>query len=66
MVYNQVKEITKEDYTKAIKNNGTFTDSQLCSILGQCLVCGYGIYGHSVYTDNNRYYIKYNHGSTCD
>ena len=60
MVTTKIKEITKEQYLRATKENdasGIFTVSE---------VCGYGVYGEHYYEDKGHYFVKYQLGTSCD
>ena len=54
------KEITEEQYKRAtIEHNmdGIFSEQEYC---------GYGIYGEIFYKEDDKYYVRYQLGSSCD
>lgn len=66
MPYFYEKEISKEVYDNAQKNNGYITDDDKKSIFSVCELCGYGIYGAQAYKQKGKYYCTYYRGSSCD
>ena len=61
-----IKEISKEIYDKAIKNNGYITDEDEWKVFTESQIMGYGIYGTHVYEEDGKYYVHYSMGDTCD
>ena len=60
------REISKEIYDKAIKNRGYITGEDREKVWDISDLCGYGIYGDQVCKENDKYFVKYYRGSTCD
>ena len=60
------KEITKEQYDKAMKTNGYVSSELECELFNDCERWGYGVYCARVYEENNTYYVRYSLGSSCD
>lgn len=60
------REITKEIYDNAMNNRGYITASDESKVFTISELCGYGVYGTKVFTDNGKYYVRYDMGSTCD
>ena len=56
---NVCYEISKEDYEKAQKEGA-------CSIIGEAILWGYGVYGAEVSQVDDKYYLSYKRGETCD
>ena len=52
-------EITKEDFEKA-KEQGAR------SLIGESIICGYGVYGAEVKEIDGKYYLSYERGDRCD
>lgn len=52
-------EISKEEYEKAQKN-GPY------SIISEAVICGYGAYGAKVSQVEDKYYLSYSRGNSCD
>lgn len=52
-------EISKEDYEKAQKE-GAY------SIIGEAILLGYGAYSAKVSQVDDKYYLSYKRGETCD
>jgi hypothetical protein len=48
MIITKSREISKEEYDKAMENGGRLTDDQELDILGGAYVYGYGLYGTAV------------------
>lgn len=54
------KEITEEQYKKAtIEHDAT-------GIFSMQEVCGYGVYNERFYKADDKYYVSYRLGNTCD
>ena len=62
----KIKEITKEQYTRAINKCGMIVAEDMENVFSPSELYGYGIYGNSVFTENDKFYVKYNIGSSCD
>lgn len=56
---NVKREITKEEYEKAIKESPY-------SLIPENIIMGYGAYSASVSEVNGTYYLTYNRGDSCD
>lgn len=55
-----VKEITQEQYINATQSNdksGIFSASELC---------GYGVFNEFYYKSDNKFYVRYQIGDSCD
>lgn len=59
MLVDVVLEISKEEYDKARQDGAR-------SIIGEAIICGYGVYGAKVFEANDKYYLSYSRGSSCD
>ncbi len=66
MILTKSREISKEEYDKAMENNGRLTDDQELEILGGAYVYGYGLYGTAVYQDGDKYMVSFRHGDSCE
>ncbi len=62
----KTKEITKEQYNRAISKNKMIVPEDMENVFTASELYGYGIYGNSVFTENGKFYVKYNIGSSCD
>ena len=64
------REIDKELYDKIAQGDDKeyyyLSDTQKEDILGPSLVYGYGVYGARVYKKDDKYYLDYSRGETCD
>jgi hypothetical protein len=63
------KEVSKEFYEKCQKETGGrgFVPSKFYSeIFTIPQMCGYGIYGTNLYKKDDKYYVHYDMGSSCD
>lgn len=60
------REITKEQYDRAMDNHGHIIGSDEKDVFGLSILCGYGLYGDEVYTEDGKYYVKYQCGDSCD
>lgn len=52
-------EITKEDFEKAKEHGVLF-------LIGESIICGYGVYGAEVKEIDGKYYLSYERGDSCD
>ena len=66
MIKTYRREISKEQYVKAMEHGGRLTEEQELEILGESLVRGYGVYGTAVYMDGGKYMLKYETNDSCD
>lgn len=62
----RTREISKEIYDNAIKNNNRITSNDLSKVFFIHELCGYGIYSDYVFTEDDKYFVKYNIGTSCD
>lgn len=60
------REISKEDYEIAKKNNGFLTEEQKERMFDASILVGYGLYMPRVYKDGDKYMLRYEIGSSCD
>lgn len=60
------KEITKEQYDRAMQNHGYITKDDRNKVFTVSEIYGYGVYGDKVTEDKGKYYVDYSIGSTCD
>lgn len=60
------RKITKEQYERAIKNNGILTEEDENVVFTTSEMCGYGIYGMSVMENHGQYYVTFKIGGSCD
>lgn len=71
MIITKTREISKEEYGKAMENGGRLTSEQELEILGGAYVYGayvygYGLYGTAVYQEDGKYMVSFRHGDSCD
>ena len=66
MILTKSREISKEEYDKAMDNGGRLTGDQELEILGGAYVYGYGLYGTAVYQEDGKYMVSFRHGDSCD
>lgn len=66
MIVTYRREISKEQYVKAMEHGGRLTEEQELEILGESLVRGYGVYGTAVYMDGDKYMLRYETNDSCD
>lgn len=60
------REITKEQYDRAIRNGGVITRADRQEIFSDAERYGYGIYGASAFQEDGKYMVSYSRGETCD
>ena len=60
------RKITKEQYDRAIQNNGFITEDDEKSIFYPSEIFGYGIYMARAVEDHGEYYVTFTLGSSCD
>lgn len=66
---NCTREITKEEYDEimaASKGRGYVPDSLETKYFDVSILCGYGLYSTRVYEKDEKYYLNYNRGESCD
>ena len=61
-----VREITKEQYERAMQHNGYIAKEDESSIFTTAEIWGYGVYSTKVKEENGKYYVHYELGSSCD
>ena len=66
MILTKSREISKEEYDKAMENGGRLTSDQELEILGGAYVYGYGLYGTAVYQKDGKYMVSFRHGDSCE
>ena len=66
MTNNLKREITKEIYERALQNGGYITDDDKNIVFMPFEIWGYGVYLPKVYKENDKYYVDYKLGSSCD
>lgn len=62
----QTREITKEQFNRALKHNRNLAESDRKAVFTVSELCGYGIYDTYVFERNGRYYVRFVIGSSCD
>lgn len=60
------REITKEQYERAIQNGGHIAEEDKSDVFSCSEIWGYGVYGNRVVEDDGKYYVDYSIGETCD
>lgn len=60
------RQITKEQYDRAMLNHRFITDSDMQSIFNVNELYGYGVYRTRVYSKGDEYYVVFSLGSSCD
>ena len=60
------REITKEQYDRAIQNGGLIDDIDRRDIFTESERYGYGIYSPMAFTQDGKYMVAYFRGNTCD
>lgn len=60
------REITKEQYERAMERNGRLTPEDFCEVFTMSERCGYGVYGAHVFIDDGKYVVAYEIGTSCD
>ena len=61
-----VREITKEQYERAMQHNGYIAKEDESAIFTASEIWGYGVYSTKVKEENGKYYVYYELGSSCD
>lgn len=61
-----VWKITKEQYDRAMANNGHIVGADEEDVFGISILCGYGLYGNQVSKDGDDYVVTFWRGSSCD
>lgn len=60
------RQITKEQYERALNNNSYITDEDEMIIFTAAERYGYGIYSDKVIEENGKYYCEFEMGTSCD
>ena len=60
------REITVAEYERGMANNGCLTGPDREKVFSQPELNGYGVYGAEVVRKDEKYYVRYSLGSTCD
>lgn len=60
------REITKDQYDRAMENHGLLCDEDCCDVFTQAEMCGYGVYMPVVAHLCDRYVVRFEVGDTCD
>lgn len=60
------KEIDKEFYDKCMAASYAERKVLVEDFLGASIVCGYGLYGFNLCKEEDKYYLIYTRGDTCD
>ena len=58
--------ITKEQFDRAMTNHGYLTQDDKETVFSMSERCGYGVYDSSVIQDGDKYYVRFQMGSSCD
>lgn len=60
------REITKEQYDRAIGHRGHIAGEDYEDIFTKAELCGYGVYSAMAYERDGKYYVGFCLGSSCD
>jgi hypothetical protein len=60
------REITKEQYDRAMENRGYITSQDEADIFSMAELCGYGVYSAMADMVDGKYYVKFYLGGSCD
>ena len=60
------RKITKEQYERAMLNNGIITDEDMKEIFSTSEMYGYGVYTPKAIEDHEEYYVTFTLGIGCD
>lgn len=60
------REITKEIYDRALNNRGYIDPEDRPEVFDRVELCGYGVYGPKVFEKDDKYFVAFNLGSSCD
>lgn len=66
MMTQHRKQITREQYERAIANNRIIPDADRSEIFDYAELYGYGVYCPVAEEENGAYFVRYDLGSTCD
>lgn len=60
------KEISQEVYERAVAHSGIITGEDYCKVYSPQEYLGYGVYSQRVFKENDKYFVQYELGDTCD
>ena len=60
------RKITKEQYDRAVNNNGMLTEEDEETIFTTSEICGYGVSVIGVVNNHGQYYVTFRLGDSCD
>ena len=60
------RQINREQYDRAVENNGHIAQCDTESVFTASEMYGYGIYSDTVYSKNGRFFVMFNRGESCD
>lgn len=60
------RKITKEQYDRAINNNGVLTEEDEDIVFTVSEICGYGVCVIGVVDNHGQYYVTFRLGDSCD
>lgn len=60
------REIDREQYNRAVDNNGHIAPCDHENVFTASELYGYGVYSDTVYSKNGRFYVMFNRGESCD
>lgn len=60
------REITKEQYERAMGNRGYLEGEDLRKVFSESERMGYGVYSPLVYEEGGAYYVGFDMGTSCD
>lgn len=60
------REIDREQYNRAVENNGHIAQRDQKSVFTASEIYGYGVYYDTVYSKNGRFFVMFNRGESCD
>ena len=60
------REISKEQYERARDNGGFISERDKKHIFSESELFGYGIYSPMAYRKDDKYYVSFMRGLTCD
>lgn len=63
---NCEREITKEQYERAMANNRYITDDDSLDVFTITELRGYGVYGDQVFQREGKFFVRYKTGDICD
>ena len=60
------REINKKQYERALNNHNYIADEDKKDVFTVSEIYGYGIYYSRVFKKDNKYYVQFRIGDTCD